>query len=274
MKKFLLLFSAIFIFGNVFAEEYLLWVNEQRITSENCNDILGDGRVSYVDSTQTLTLDSATINTVSYEPIASMVDNLKIVVKGHCTFNIPLNTERPISGIDAAFGLTIVGSGPSPQLDIIRADSITEGTWYGFEVGIHDFVIESGPEDVLEVNIINSTIGIRKSRNGNMKFIVRNARFNILNCTGLAILFLGGLTLEGCEILYPEGAHFDNTKMHFLGPDGNDLKGDLMIGPATTGIELVGNAQSTIHDGKFIRDGQIYIRKDDRTFNILGTEVR
>ena len=44
-------------------------------------------------------------------------------------------------------------------------------------------------------------------------------------------------------------------------------------GGIETGVDLIGG--NSVSDGeKFIQNGQIYIRKDGRTFNVLGVEVK
>ena len=40
----------------------------------------------------------------------------------------------------------------------------------------------------------------------------------------------------------------------------------------STGIESVHDAQGTMHNGKFLHNGQLYIRKDGKTYTIMGVE--
>ena len=72
---------------------YPLWLGEKRVTSENCNDIFGDGKASYNDNTKVLTLNDPTIpgaNTLEgYTVKITSGDNLNIVGSYH----IPANED-------------------------------------------------------------------------------------------------------------------------------------------------------------------------------------
>ena len=92
--------------GKAYAESYKLYVGDTQVTSVNASDILGDGTASYNATSNTLTLDGATITmTGDGVPIQSDIPDLKIEVKG----------ENKLSGRDYSIytseSVTITGEG-------------------------------------------------------------------------------------------------------------------------------------------------------------------
>ena len=92
--------------GKAYAEDYELHVGGTPVTSDNASDILGDGTVSYNATSNTLTLNGATITmTGDGVPIQSDIPDLKIEVKG----------ENKLSGRDYSIytseSVTITGEG-------------------------------------------------------------------------------------------------------------------------------------------------------------------
>ena len=69
--------------------KYNLWVGETQVTSDNKDDILGDGKVSFDPETNTLTLDKATVSgshICSDNSTASIyADGMDLIVKGSGT---------------------------------------------------------------------------------------------------------------------------------------------------------------------------------------------
>ncbi len=74
------------------AEDYDLWVAGVQVTDENASNITGTnitGTVSFNNSTNTLTLNNATVNGI----VTSTIDNLKINLVGVSVFNVETNTS-------------------------------------------------------------------------------------------------------------------------------------------------------------------------------------
>ena len=68
---------------SIVASHYNLEVNGIRVTAENANDILGNGRVSFNSDSNTLTLSNAYIDAESNKGINSSVNNLIIHLEGN-----------------------------------------------------------------------------------------------------------------------------------------------------------------------------------------------
>ncbi len=110
MKKFtitLLALLAIVIQSS--AATYELWVKGTQVTDANKDNVLGDGKVSYNSTTNTLTLYSVTITTASEECIKSYIDNLTIVFSG--TNKLTNTGTYSLLYSDTYGSLTLTGSG-------------------------------------------------------------------------------------------------------------------------------------------------------------------
>ncbi len=110
IKKFVGLFLAVcLLFGFLpqaaMAEEFGVYVCGVQVTTENANDVLSDGTVSYDSGTNTLTLNGANL---SYEGHAiNSANDLTIELVGNNTVSIEKNSSQ----IYASKALTIKGSG-------------------------------------------------------------------------------------------------------------------------------------------------------------------
>ena len=61
-RWFLSLIALLLMSVEMQAEDYNLWVGATQVTSDNSSDVLGDGKVSWNNSSNTLTLNGATVN--------------------------------------------------------------------------------------------------------------------------------------------------------------------------------------------------------------------
>ncbi|MBQ9668529.1 MAG: dockerin type I repeat-containing protein [Prevotella sp.] len=91
--------------------EYDLWVNGTRVTTANCDDIerltnWNQGRMSYDEITNTLTLDSVYIGSTSTNAIRDSIPGLTIKLNGASTLNISKG-----EGLRTYFDATITGTG-------------------------------------------------------------------------------------------------------------------------------------------------------------------
>ena len=90
-------------------EKYGIWLALTRITSENKDDILGDGKASYDPETDTLTLDDPTINGVAQSPTSGhtykILSNNALNIEG----SYAMTDAEPDIGVFADEGLTLAG---------------------------------------------------------------------------------------------------------------------------------------------------------------------
>ena len=182
--------------------EYGLCIAGIQVTSENYNDISNfngvSGRVSYDSSSQTLTLDNATITAPNGEyTIDSKIDGLTIRVIGTCTITTsgiaPIRTECSHT--------TIIGG----KLKLSGSDF---GLYIGWEASatINNCDIECDgsfgtPNANAEITINNSNITAKSKCYATMRGIQK-------------------LTLNGCTITYPSGAYY-SSKLRAVTIDGD-----------------------------------------------------
>lgn len=140
-RLLLLLLAAALIFSlataTALAADYPVWVGSTQVTSSNMNDVLGDGKVSFDPSTQTLTFNEATVtdtHTGMYVCIYS--DGQDLTVKGKVT----------VSG--QQYGIYVEGAKLT-----IDGDVTVTGAQFGIEA--IDVEIKSG-----NVNVTGSSFGI------------------------------------------------------------------------------------------------------------------
>ena len=104
-----LLLAALFaLCMSAYATEYDLWVGGVRITDTNASDVFGDGKVSYDDATNTLTLDN-----YSYDGESSGIDvyaDLTINLVGSSSLTVTNSGYDGISLRSSAI-VTFTGSG-------------------------------------------------------------------------------------------------------------------------------------------------------------------
>lgn len=95
---------ASFTFKELTPLSYNLWVGGTEVTEQNAHDVFGDGKVSYVPDTNTLTMNSVTLTATD------------AAIKANGDLNIALNDNNTItstndSGIEVTGAVTIVGGG-------------------------------------------------------------------------------------------------------------------------------------------------------------------
>ena len=78
-------------------EEYDVWVGDTLVTSQNKNNVLNDGKVTYAPDTQTLTLTDATITGEGNRQYTSMIKDACGIYSKH-DLNIELSGTNAVSG--------------------------------------------------------------------------------------------------------------------------------------------------------------------------------
>ena len=102
------LFTMLLMSVGMQAEEYDLWVAGTQVTSDNASNVLGDGKVSWNNSSKTLTLNGATINGT----ISSSIADLKVKLVGVSVFNVAMD----VNSYTYVFNYTGSGNDAAPSL--------------------------------------------------------------------------------------------------------------------------------------------------------------
>ena len=127
------------------AEEYGVWVGGVQVTSDNAEDVLGDGTVSYDAVTSTLTLDNANItdcyHIVNYDNVMCyglyFTHSLNLYVKGECNI-VPECTDSLYEGFGISKGtdnisLTIYGDGKENVLTVCAPAAVNKSCGINME---------------------------------------------------------------------------------------------------------------------------------------------
>ena len=194
------------------------------VKGSNCADLTVikgvEGNVAYDPTTNTLTLENATITTDDFGICNETNNDLKIMLKGK-------NSIFAYTGVAIAAKTTIMGDG---ELNIKgegimtnNASIIIDGCtiFIDGKKGIYGLLSLSGAADV-----------------GNEVLTVRNAMVDIKSTEG-AIPGIGGIILEESCIGQPSGAVY-NTVMRAVVYDGKLVIDRLIIQPSSVGIKGVG----------------------------------
>lgn len=151
-----------------------LWIGSTNVTRDNCDDVLGDGTVSYDFDTATLSLNSATLNDGAFYnnrtifSILNVENDLTINVSGECVINGESYSAMQAAGIYNEGNITINGMTDDASLTI----DVAEGLEYvygiaGNTVNINDVTINCNVAGATmrcngiiaqDVNITDSTV--------------------------------------------------------------------------------------------------------------------
>ncbi|WP_455536893.1 DUF2436 domain-containing protein [Prevotella koreensis] len=194
------LFIALFAMPTtVQAEDYDLEICNQKVTSDNCNDLsVIDGvvgTVKYDPATKVLTLQEATISSDHSSVISSRIDGLTIKVIGENNLTaidfMTLYLDKPLRIIGVDTGVL--------NLKNNRACAIyAQGT---------GFTIEN-----CTVNAEGKESGIKGSCAEYKELTIRNAEVTAIGTKDGSILGFGELNMKGCDITQPVGATYSETE--------------------------------------------------------------
>ncbi|WP_315358406.1 thiol-activated cytolysin family protein [Prevotella nigrescens] len=198
--------------------DYELWIAGRTVTSENCNNISNfsgvSGRVSYDPSSNTLTLDNATITATGKDyGIDSKIDGLTIRIIGTCTVTSEY-VNALVFDFDYYSHNTITITGGKLKLSARRFG--LNACW-GVSLTIDNCNIES-----------DGTFG---SNNNNARITINNSNITAISKTDDDATMRGieSLTLNGCAITYPSGAYY-SSELRAITCDGNNkLYGEIII---------------------------------------------
>ena len=215
-------------------DEYDLHIAGTQLTEVNCNNlkeiegvtIAEGGEFKYDPVTKTLTMKDVTvsagngINAIGNEG----VEGLKIIVSGTNRLkatNVPALSMLTSTLIEGSGALVTSCNGDSnnPSIFVYMSTDLT----------ISNITLEATGEWGIA--------GYDGTKNE--RLILKNAKVTATG-TKAGIADLAAFTTEGCEIISPEGGHFDEAKHAVVDADGNKAK-EVKIGSgggAVTGITL------------------------------------
>lgn len=221
MKRLLLLIVIIASVGiAAHAEDYQLWINGTQVTSINANNLSlingVTGTVAYNASTNTLTLNNATLTASYHDNIRTSIDNLKIKVVGTNTLSMAAGSFDCLYNIN---NMTITGTGT------LNCNSPNgKGCYVG---GNRTLTIEGG----VQANF-TGTFGIGGITQYS-QLVVSGADTKVTANGSDGCIYNVRVTLnDGLAFTQPIGAHYNNAD-HYPGvvdANGNTVAGqDLVI---------------------------------------------
>lgn len=248
-------------------ETYPIYVCGKQVNSYNCADILGDGKVTYNNSTKTLTLNNATIDNsgASGEPAyclkfddfqgtVQLVGDNKVVSIRHCA----------IQTVNDKSEVTFKGSG-----------SLTaKGPNYGLMPWAGKIILS----DNVKVTAEGATYGIGSNNSGKFKETVvvsGNAQVKASTIGGLHALTLEG----GQQIVAPAGAVFklysgDTNHGVCESESSNTLAKNVVIQKVETyPIEVCDMAVNSYNAADILGDGTFKYDNSTKTLTINGATI-
>lgn len=270
MKKtglFLVVMIATMVMGNTNAQaatKYGLLVGETWVTSDNANDILGDGHFKYDASTKTLTVTSATLNNQGSQGSGISnreVDGLTIKLIGTSTFT----TRMAVIGTERQCKITGTG--------VLVGASTTDCGFY--LSGESPTIIVDGPR----ISVTGKLYAIDDYR-GNGNFVVKgSSQVTLTPGSGHATIHhLKWLTLDnGIYISDPAFVNFSTSLMSLTSDGTNPYKGKVVISSTPTfyGMFIGETSVSAANAGNILNDAQGTFRFDPatRTLTVMDANL-
>ncbi len=203
-------------------EEYDIQIGDYTVNEVNCADLSAmpciDGKASYDPSTNTLTLDNASVDGCIH---SSSKDHFTILVKGKCSIMGNLSM-RALSFYNIG-DITIKGDENAeltidmPETDYTTTPLIVEGIIDESTVTIDNcdmdikgdvpISCEYSFSDACTLRIVNSALD--------------------LHATRTPIYNFKALEMKGCRVASPEGLHYESPA--FVREDGTEYKGEMTI---------------------------------------------
>ena len=210
---------------------YDLKVGGVQVTTQNCNDILGDGKVSYFQTNNFLTLNNATIE-ADHQVIISDIQWLKIRIAG----NNRLITHHNSYGIDLTEcnGVAIEGAGNGVENDVLSMESSVN------QVSIGYFTHKKGEPAQTYIRNCSITMpeGEIQNEDNDCALTIENAYIHLADgyfSTPPA------LTLNNCYISKPVGGHVGNYGEICANGSNDTYWGEIEIKPGSEPVIIVGD---------------------------------
>lgn len=235
--------GALLLFGgtSLSADDYDLMIDGTYVTDTNKDDILGNGAFSYDPVTNTLSVKkSYTAKNNQRNLIWNRIEGLTVRVCADVTLTTSFENRRLFQLLKTT---TFTGWGE------LTIRSKTDGTAYCSENLIFDNI---------RANIVCSE-GIALIGNASdSKLIIRNSTLSVSGGGGRCAVanFHGGITLEQCEVVSPEGASASYGTFHTA--DFSDVK-DLFIQaiqPNPWPLKIAGTAVTNSNCNDILGDGR------------------
>lgn len=227
------------------APDYDLWVSGTRVGCRNRNDVLGDGKVSYNPTTNTLTLTNVHLENNNVVGVRNKIDGLQLVLVGD---NYISNSRGPAIQSDNVADLTIKGTG---QLHA----SGSHGIYASGNLTI---------EDGLTIDVEAISSGGAAAIYGFSSSICTIGR-SVINATAIhttvgVIYGFGSLVFEDGEgIMSPSNAVW-NASNHRIEQYGEYFKGPLLLDYQSFKVQVggvwvnVGNMHDVLGNGQVSYD--------------------
>jgi hypothetical protein len=135
VRCFLAILALLMMPAGVWAEEYDLWVAGTQVSSDNASDVLGDGKVSWNNSSNTLTLNNATLSGSIEKTATETGEQLIINLVGTNTVNgqISFQSEDRMYLGDLSFtgsgSLNITSNDENGVIDGVSSVNTAEGLY-------------------------------------------------------------------------------------------------------------------------------------------------
>lgn len=196
-------------FGPMTATIYDLKVHNTQVTSDNCNDILGDGTLVFEPATRTLTMNNVNHESFAHDFIVSDIDGLTVILKGsNSEHNGVITFNKPT---------TITGDG---ELKVTQ------------DIGRGGAAIVANADlhiDHTTLNLQGSTKGI--SGDGTGKVYVYESYITIPKTLGGSIRDVADLLLVDCGIESPYGGNYETSEKKLCDMYGIPTTDKLVIRP-------------------------------------------
>ena len=249
-----------------------VYINGIRVTQVNKTDILGDGKISYDEDNQKLTLDNAKIYAYSGDAIyasSTGLTTLTIELKGNNVI-----TCDDAYGIETDVNTDIIGVGVDPSL------RINLEAYHNGYIAIHTNAEQLSLKNVTVLAKINqaansavsvgTTIGVLTVDNSDLRAILEDPAFvmNAISCTDLKLK--NGSVLRYDEPTWPM-VSWNESINNF---EGSDLS-RIWIGKNADFPLSVENTFAPVEKAtKIMLNGQIFILRGEHMYNMQGMMIR
>ena len=267
--RFTLAFFVAMLFGaaNLQAAEYDLKICGVQVTDANKGDLTVingtngctvTGIVNYNSTTNTLTLNGATIKSASFYCFSSQCNGLKIELIGNNTITAK---EGCSCAIHINNDVTIQGSG---TLNVSSEAYYTNTIWvYRSTLTIKKCT----------VNAIGARFGFQGAEDASL--IVNGATVTAKGSYGSITKFSGGITLNGCSFISPADAQIINGSV--CDADGNVIKSEVKIGISKYDLWICGEQVTDANkdDLSVINGvtGTVSYNSDSKTLTLNGATM-
>jgi len=228
------------------------------VTSGNNTDVLGNGKVSYNNSTQTLTLNNATISATGSDEAILTVADLTINLIG--TNNLTTTSSSVIKSQRGTMGKLLITS--SNGNGVLNATSSANLALYPNACPL---TIEN-----CTVNAKGSSYGISGEKSVS-PLIIKNATVTAEGASG-SIKNFKSITLNGVEIASPTGAKISDGKV--VDANGNLVTTKVTIKNVTYGLEIAGTKVTTANkDNIPVSSGSAKFDSETSTLTLTNATI-